>query len=196
MGAHRVSMLAPASICTAQHYQLLFRQGQLMNSRAEMHLNGFIWLVLGVFLPLLQGGWISVCVCWLTDVLAVKPWKFLPNKWIKVRPIFLLTQILYAVWAGSIVFWNGKISQDRQTQHSFWVPQLYILFDVWIKMNPHKKHWVILMRQSCCGKEEIWNPDNWLLIPVLLITFTVRLSNLMFVQFMILTVADLPHCSV
>lgn len=119
-GRPHVSVLASASMCTAQHYQLLFRQSQLINRRAEMHLNWFIWLVLDVFLFLvettcasLRGGWVCVPGCVLMCVCVYVGWQmfFQPNhentsptselRWSQyLRPY---QQILYTFWINSFL---------------------------------------------------------------------------------------------
>lgn len=141
MCTHSVSMLARASMCTAQHYQLLFRQSQLINRRAEMHLNWFIWLVLDV---LFLGGdnlclsarglslRVHVCVCWLT-VLKVKLWKYLPNKW-----IYFTHTNRFFISAGSIVFCSGEVSGDIAF-FFFASAALYsISSTIWIQYECHK----------------------------------------------------------
>lgn len=69
---------ATASLCSAQHYLLLFGRRRLINRRAEMHLNWFIWLVsdISLFSPVWEttsgrgaglwrwgGGWTLCALC-------------------------------------------------------------------------------------------------------------------------------------
>lgn len=136
MGAHSVSMLASASMCTAQHYQLLFRQRWLKNRRAEMHSNWFIWLVLDVFFFFPGGGYLcfamrglSVCVCLALCVCVGWQMFFQSNhentsptgelRW--SRYICPHQQILYTSWIDSF-FRSGPDLSNNRARHSFFFP--------------------------------------------------------------------------
>lgn len=150
-----VSVLACASMCSAQHYPLLFGQRRLINRRAEMHLNWFIWLVLDVLFFFfflvgdnlcrsMGGGGVEssclvlflyvcvcVCMCWLMDAPSVKPWKHFPNKWIYWRPHQLLL-----ISAGSISFlqWRRGVQGERLDT------SLSLLWRFTLKLVPNERY--------------------------------------------------------
>lgn len=137
-------------------------QQQLMNQRAEMHLKWFIWLVLDVFFFPVEttcawpwgGGsaWVASqvceCVCWLTDVVSVKAWKYLPNKWIKVKPILSPhQQILYTGWIDSFLQW---------------IDILGALLDVFLCLCRFIWNLVFEMNSECMltKNEAMWQPQS------------------------------------
>lgn len=163
MGAHCVSIRAPASMCTAQHYQRLFRQSQLINRRAEMHLNWFIWLALDViFYSTGDNLFISVralnlcacscvCLCVLADRCSSSQTVKIPPQQVNLGEANTCAQKnRFFIPDGSIVFCSGEISWEHSAGHSFEPLQLalYIYSSIRIKMNARKKKekW----RQSRC----------------------------------------------